>query len=212
LPAWRRRILLIGLPMAGGAGLVVHILADVSLPLAVGFLALCGAGLWVFVLSRLGPMARAGLRRQARVGLVAGLLGTFAYDLARYATVAVFSMSFKPFHVFSVFGEAFIGSGHSAALTFAVGMAYHISNGTFFGVAYTLTFRRPAIWTGVLWGIGLELCMATLYPSWLRIQALGEFLQVSAVGHVVYGSVLWLLAGAGIRQVQGLPRSAGGLR
>jgi hypothetical protein len=40
--------------------------------------------------------------------------------------------------------------------------------------------------------------MATLYPSWLRIQQFGEFLQVSALGHVVYGSVLGLVAAAGV--------------
>jgi len=77
-------------------------------------------------------------------------------------------------------------------------MAYHVCNGTFFGVAYTLVFRRPTWWTGALWGIGLELCMATLYPSWLRIVMLREFLEVSAIGHVVYGSVLGLVAAKGV--------------
>jgi hypothetical protein len=43
--------------------------------------------------------------------------------------------------------------------------------------------------------------MATLYPAWLRIQMLGEFLEVSALGHVVYGSVLGLVAGAGVRRL-----------
>ncbi len=194
----RPRLLLIGLPLAGGAGLVVHILAGASLPLAIATLAAGGGLAWALVLARLTAVARRSVRRRAALGMLAGLIGTLAYDLVRYATVAVFSMSFRPFHVFGLFGEAFIGSGHSRSLTFVVGALYHLSNGIFFGLAYTLVFRRPAWWTGALWGIGLELTMATLYPSWLRIQAWGEFLQVSAIGHVVYGSVLGLVAARGV--------------
>ena len=43
--------------------------------------------------------------------------------------------------------------------------------------------------------MGLELCMACLYPQWLRIKAFHEFLEVSAFGHVVYGTVLGILTG-----------------
>jgi hypothetical protein len=195
----RLRLLLIGLPFAGGAGLVLHILAGVSLPLAIVAFACGGAVLWILLLPRLTAAARQSVRRRALIGMTGGLAGTVAYDAARYGTVALFAMSFQPFHVLRVFGEAFIGTGHSAALTFAVGAAYHLSNGVFFGAAYGLAFRRYAWWSGLLWGIGLELCMATLYPAWLRIQMLGEFLQVSAVGHVVYGSVLGLVAAHQLR-------------
>jgi hypothetical protein len=204
-PRLRLRIMLLGLPMAGGAGLVVHILAGYSLGLAILALAVAGTAVWAAVWSRLGEASRRYVRRRASIGLVAGLVGTAAYDLARYGTVAAFSMSFSPFHVFGLFGEAFIGTGHSAALTFAVGTAYHIANGTFFGLAYTLVIRRPSWWTGALWGIGLEAVMALLYPSWLRIQVLREFLEVSAIGHVVYGSVLGLVAAAGIRRMMSEP-------
>jgi hypothetical protein len=201
LPALRRRILLIGLPMAGGAGLAVHILADYSLPLTIVVLAAAGALIWALLLSRMDGATRSALRRRAVVGLGAGLIGTLAYDLARYGVVALFAMSFQPFHVFAVFGELFIGGNHGAAITFAVGAAYHVSNGTFFGLAYTLVFRRPTWWTGALWGIALELCMVTLYPAWLRIVMLREFLEISAIGHVVYGSVLGIVAARGIRSM-----------
>jgi hypothetical protein len=190
LPRLRRRALLVGLPVAGGAGLVVHVVADVSLPAAIAVLASAGAGMWVLVARRLPPTTRRMLARRTRVGAGAGLLGTVAYDLTRYGLVAVWSLSFQPFHVFSVFGELFVGPDHAAAVLVLVGLAYHLANGTFFGVAYALVVRRPSWWTGALWGIGLELAMATLYPSWLRIQALGEFLEVSAAGHLVYGAVL----------------------
>jgi hypothetical protein len=197
----RRRILLIGLPMAGGAGLVVHILTDVSLPLAIGVLALLGAAVFGLLVSRMTVVARRALRRRAAVGLLAGLVATLAYDAARYGVVALFDMSFQPFHVFTVFGELFIGVDHPGWLIFAVGLLYHLSNGTFFGVAYTLVLRRPSWWTGALWGIGLEASMAMLYPAWLRIQMLREFLEISALGHVVYGVTLGLVALAGVRRI-----------
>jgi hypothetical protein len=194
LPRLRRRALLVGLPLAGGAGLVVHVVADLSLPLAIGALAGAGAGAWILVARRLPPATRRMLARRARVGAGAGLLGTVAYDLTRYGLVALWSLSFQPFHVFTVFGELFVGPDHAAGVLVLVGLAYHLANGTFFGVAYTLAVRRPSWWSGALWGIGLELIMATLYPSWLRIQALGEFLEVSAAGHLVYGAVLGAVA------------------
>ena len=194
LPGLRLRVLLIGLPLAGGAGLVLHILAATALPLGIAGLAVLGAAVWLTVTLRLRPEARRGLYQRARVGIAAGFAGTIAYDLARYGVTALFSLSFQPFHVFNVFGELFIGAGHREVTLFGVGFLYHLSNGTLFGVVYTLMIREPTWRTGALWGVALELCMAALYPSWLRIQMLAEFLEVSAIGHVVYGSVLGLVA------------------
>jgi hypothetical protein len=201
VPPPRLRLLFIGLPMAGGAGLVIHILAGFSLPLAIGVLVVAGGALWAWAWSRLSEPSRRYMRRRAAVGVVAGLVGVVAYDLARYGTVAAFSMSFQPFHVFTLFGEAFIGPGHSPMSTFAVGALYHVCNGTFFGLAYTLVIRRPSWWTGALWGMGLEVAMASLYPSWLRMEVLREFLEISILGHLVYGSVLGLAAAAGVRRM-----------
>jgi hypothetical protein len=66
-------------------------------------------------------------------------------------------------------------------------------NGVGLGVAYALVVKRPGPISGVLWGLGLELVMALLYPSWLRIRALEEFLTISIFGHVVYGFTLGML-------------------
>lgn len=202
LPTLRRRLALAGLPAATGAGLVVHILAGSSLLAAIAAVAAAGVGGWGFLLSRLDGATRATLRRRVRIGAVAGLCGTVAYDLARYGSVALFSLSFQPFHVFSVFGEALLGSDHSPALLLVAGTLYHVANGTFFGVTYTLILRRPSVFTGVLWGIALELCMASLYPAWLRIQMFREFLEVTAVGHVVYGAVLGAIAARGVQRMR----------
>jgi hypothetical protein len=191
----RRALLLLALPLAGGAGLAVHLLADVDLRLAVAALAGFGAAIWLVLVPRLPAARRATIRRRVAVGAGCGLLATGAYDAARYGLVALAQFSFEPFHVFALFGELFLGPGASPASRFAVGTLYHLLNGTGFGIAYLLAVRRPRVITGLVWGVLLELAMATLYPPWLRMQQLGEFLQVSAAGHLVYGSVLGGLAG-----------------
>jgi hypothetical protein len=186
----KHRVLLAALPLASGAGLVVYVLAGLSLPVAVATLAGLGSAVWGALLPRLRPQLRGDVRRRVAVGAVAGLVGTLGYDAARYGTVALSQFSFRPFHVFEVFGELFLGPAADQVTALAVGSLYHLTNGTCFGIAYLLVFRRPRPLTGMVWGAALELCMATLYPSWLRIQQWGEFLQVSATGHLVYGAVL----------------------
>ena len=195
----RRDLLLVVLPLATGAGLVIAILTDFSLPVAIAFVAAVGLYGWWIVLRTMTTAVRRGLRRRVAIGACAGFVGTLAYDTARYGVVALFDLSFQPFHVFAVFGELFIGATAPLPAQFVVGFLYHLTNGACFGIAYALTFKRPGIVTGILWGCGLELCMALLYPSWLRIIALGEFLEVSAIGHVVYGSVLGLIVGRLVR-------------
>lgn len=189
---WRLPLLL--LPFAGGAGLVMHILVDFSLPLAVATLVTIGALLWLWFSRSMPAAVRQRVRRHVQMGLGIGLLATAAYDAVRYGVVALWSFSFEPFHVIPIFGHLFVGAAAPEALAWVAGLAYHVGNGTGFGVAYVLLFRRPGALTGVVWGLGLELAMALLYPSWLRLTALGEFLTASMIGHVTYGCVLGLAA------------------
>ncbi|MDA3626807.1 hypothetical protein OU415_15285 [Saccharopolyspora sp. WRP15-2] len=186
--------LLASLPLAGGAGLAVHILAGISLPLAAGVIVLFGVGVWLLLLPRLRPRVRRQVGVRVGVGALSGAVATVAYDLARYGAASIFSLSFQPFHVIRLFGELFLGSGAPVGAAVAVGFLYHLSNGVCFGIVYALVFWRPGALTGIAWGIALELCMALLYPAWLRIAVLQEFLAVSAAGHVIYGAVLGVLA------------------
>jgi hypothetical protein len=189
---WRLPLLL--LPFAGGLGLVMHALADMSLSLAVAALVLIGTLIWLWFSRRAPADARQRVQRRCRMGLVIGLLATVAYDAVRYGAVALWSFSFEPFHVIPIFGHLFVGAAASEALAWVAGLIYHVGNGTGFGIAYVLLFRRPGPLTGVAWGLGLELAMALLYPSWLRLTALGEFLTASMIGHLTYGCVLGLAA------------------
>src|SRR4051794_34719848 len=103
LPRWDRRLLLVLLPVAGGAGLVAHVLVDVSLALAFAAIAGAGGVLAAVAWRRLSPPARRVLGARLRAGLVGGALGVIAYDAARYGLVALLQLSFQPFHVFEVF-------------------------------------------------------------------------------------------------------------
>ena len=121
---------------------------------------------------------------------MAGVLATASYDLARYGLVSMADFSFRPFHVFTRFGGLMVGRDAPTPLLYAVGIAFHVANGIGFAIGYTVIVRRSQRWSAVVFAFTLELCMALLCPSWLRMTALQEFLQVSILGHAVYGLVL----------------------
>jgi hypothetical protein len=181
--------------LASGLALVTYILSGISLAwtfgVAVGLALATGTVLW----RRTPPARRAGLVATVRAGMVAGVLATLAYDVARFALVRLTGMTFWPFDIFEIFGRALIGDGQPAGLTAAVGLTYHLVNGIGFATGYTVLLRRHSVVTGILWGLMLEALQLAFYPGWLQLRALGEFVQVSVFGHVVYGAVLGLVAG-----------------
>jgi hypothetical protein len=181
------------LPLATGAGLLGFLIARVSLWLGFVLIGLIGVGLVIGVWRRSGPAARANLLARARAGLFAGLIATACYDVSRYLLVTTFESSVWPFAAFPAFGGLLIGPTEPYDARLLAGTIFHIFNGVGFTVAYALFVRRPRILTGVLWALGLEALMLTLYPTWLDIKAIGEFTQMSMFGHVVYGIVLGAL-------------------
>lgn len=185
-----RRVLLFALPMATGSALAVNILAGVDLRLAVLGLICLGGGCFALALLGLTTPAREQLRHRIAVGAVAGVLATASYDSARYGLVSIADFSFQPFHVFTRFGGLMLGRDAPTPWLYIAGIAFHVANGIGFAIGYTVIVRRPQRWSAVVFAFALELCMALLYPSWLRMTALQEFLQVSILGHAVYGLVL----------------------
>jgi len=185
-----KRLLLGALPLASGAALLVHVFAQVSLGLtllAAGVIvALAAAALW----ARLPPSARAEVARRVRVGALAGLLATVAYDGVRWVVVNVFHYTFWPFDIYPIFGHAIGGADLAGGWAIALGVLYHYLNGVAFAVAYTILFGATGWWAGILWALGLEALMLGVYPGWLHPRALGEFVSVSMIGHLAYGSVL----------------------
>ena len=123
------------------------------------------------------------------------MAATLAYDLCRLAIVHVFSVEFWPFDVFTRFGQLLVGDSFPSPLVTMVGTVYHYVNGIGFAVAYVLFVRRPRVLTALLWAGVLETFMVSLYPGWLDLKALKEFISISVAGHLAYGLVLGLTAG-----------------
>jgi hypothetical protein len=195
-PTIAGRSLLAVLPLSTGVAVLFYLLTDISLPLTAGVLVLLGAGATAGVRQRLSPVGRRYVAERTKVGLQAGLAATAVYDVARYVIVAVADMSLEPFKTFALFGQTFVGEGASTTTQYAVGTVYHVVNGLGFAVAYTVFFVRPRIATALLWAGVLELATILLYPSWLRLTAMGELATVSVLGHVAYGLTLGVTAKA----------------
>jgi hypothetical protein len=112
--------------------------------------------------------------------------------------VTVLHFTFWPFDIFSIFGRLLVGDNAPTAITTGVGILYHYANGIGFAIAFVFLFRRPGVLSGLVWAAMLEFFMVSLYPSWLNLKALDEFLSVSIVGHTIYGLVLGSVARYGV--------------
>ena len=61
---------------------------------------------------------------------------------------------------------------------------------------------RYAAFSGAAWGLFLETFQLTLYPQWLGISLIDEFVRISALSHVAYGVSLGMLVRWGLRKRQ----------
>jgi hypothetical protein len=189
---------------AGFSGLAVLGYILTPMPLLITQLAaLCVAfvGLGV-VLRRASPAIVRELWRTARAGIIAGVVATFVYDVARTSLSLLDPSPYNPFEAIRQFGIGIVGIDAGTTTIMGVGWAVHLLNGMSFGVIYAmfardhLTAMRTAILSGMAWGVALELIQSILYPGWLGISTvLGEFLLISGAGHLIYGATL----GFGVR-------------
>jgi hypothetical protein len=183
-------LLLAALPLASGAALIVHVLTSISLGVALVGAGIIVTGVGTLTWMCLPSMARTEIVQRAKVGLIAGFLATIAYDVSRWLIVTLFHDTFAPFDVFPIFGHAIAGTNLSPAVATTIGILYHYTNGILFAVAYAILLAPRGWWTGIFWALGLEVLMLTVYPGWLHPAPFEEFLSVSILGHVAYGSVL----------------------
>jgi hypothetical protein len=180
--------------LASGAALVVYIVSGISLRWTFIGLGLAATTVLVLALRRMPPHRRSFVRRRLAVGAVAGLAATLAYDAVRYGLVEFAGLRIRPFEAWRLFGLALTDTDLPPAVVFAAGTAFHLCNGVAFGIAYTLAFGQRGPVAGIIWALVLETFMVSLYPGWLGLKALDEFLSVSVAGHLAYGSVLGYLA------------------
>lgn len=198
----RRSVVVIGIAaLFSGIALLANIILGLSLP--VGLLTaavVLGAALALTVV-RADAVERRHSWGVARAGILAGLGATVVYDLTRAVLGRLDPSPFDPFGAIRIFGTLLVGVDAPPLSIMAAGFALHFVNGTCFGLSYAALFGRDgqrssssAVVTGISWGLFLELFQATLYPDWLRIAALREFLLISSLGHVAFGLSLGLLA------------------
>jgi len=183
-------LLLAALPLASGAALIVHVLTTISLGVALIGAGIIVIGAGTLAWMRLPSMARTEIAQRAKVGLIAGLLATITYDVSRWLIVTVFHDTFMPFHVFPIFGYAIAGTNLNPDVATTIGTLYHYANGVLFAVAYAILLAPCAWWIGIFWALGLEALMLSIYPGWLHPSPFEEFVSISMLGHVAYGSVL----------------------
>ncbi|MDR6226334.1 hypothetical protein [Desmospora profundinema] len=190
----RQQLMLAALFTGSGAALLVYILSGISL-LATFFVTVLGAVLIGSLIWRKATdHKRKSLKALVKVGLLSGVLATLAYDLSRYLLVTLTPMTVWPFEAFMVFGQAFVGEEVRGPGIFMLGTVYHVINGLTFAIAYAIAFARKGIWAGLTWALLLEALMLTVYPGWLRIDQIGQFVGMSIFGHVFYGLVLGVAA------------------
>lgn len=191
-----------------GVALLLNILGGVSLALAL----LVMTALLLLVLAAVMRISSAESRgwmlRTVAAGIGVGLSATLIYDLTKTLLSQLDPSPFDPFHVIAVFGALIVGSDADPAMITAAGTAFHLLNGTAFGVAYLFLFARDgrtslrrALLTGVGWGLFLETFQLTLYPGWLDIRLYQEFATISALSHIVYGATLGLIGRSVLRRI-----------
>jgi hypothetical protein len=188
------RALLTSIFLGSGAALVAYILSGISLLWTFVAFVSVSVVILAVALQKMSDANRSMILIRVAVGAVSGLAATLAYDLVRLSLVEFGRLDLRPFETWRMFGVGLVGGAKSDASAMAAGTAFHFYNGVTFGIAYTIAFGRRGAWAGILWALALEAIMVSLYPSWLDMKALGEFLSVSVIGHIVYGSVLGSMA------------------
>jgi hypothetical protein len=189
------RVILSALFLSTGYALLIYILSGISFPATLCTILVTA----ILVFSLLWKKSKQkGANEQIRALLIcgfwSGLAATLLYDASRFLLIWLTGIQFWPFDIFTIFGQSVLQTGAKTAPVIITGIAYHLANGVGFGIAYTILFGSRGIWAGLAFAFCLELLMVTVYPGWLGLKALGEFLQVSVFGHIVYGVTLGWLA------------------
>lgn len=182
--------------LATGAALLAYIASGISLAVTALSAGAIAVAVTRSAWQRASPAGRASMRRAAYAGVLSGVAATAAYDVSRFLLIEITGIAFWPFDIFAVFGRALVGATATGCWVEALGLGYHVANGIGFALSYTLLLGRRGVWAGIGWALALEVLMVSVYPGWLGLQALDEFLQVSIFGHLIYGAVLGYTARA----------------
>jgi hypothetical protein len=191
------RYVAVSLGLFSGVAMLLHIIASISLPLALAMTAAVVIVLLTGVFRSVDSAGRAWIARTISVGAASGVAATITYDAVKAVLSQLDPSPYNPFEAIRVFGTLLLGSSAPPAMTMLAGTGLHLLNGTSFGIAYTLmvaprggsTLTRAALY-GIGWGLFLEMFQLMLYPGWLNVRYYTEFATISALSHVVYGLTL----------------------
>ncbi len=197
--AVRLRLVSAGALSLGGAALLLHAAGWVSFQFVIAF---GGPGAIVVLLS---AMARARaeddvLLHRLGVGLLGGLAGTVAYDLARAGLLVTGVFGNSAFVAIPIFGSLMTGQPPSAPAAIAGGWIYHFWNGIAFAGMYGIAAGRAHWGYGVLFGMLLETLYMGAIPPLTRVSADPAFMATSVLGHGVYGAVVGMVCQRRIRE------------
>jgi hypothetical protein len=195
MPRLRDRAALALPPLSTGAAVVVTILVVEDSLLWPSVVLATGTGITAIVVAwRLPAVQRRAVARRVRIGLVAGVAATAAYDVVRWLLVIATPWSVDPFAAFPLFGTLLLGPDAGPAAAWVAGTLFHAANGLGFAVGYTVIVRRPGLISAVVWAVALEVFTILLYPDWLGVAKVGELVSVSALGHLAFGLTLGWIA------------------
>jgi hypothetical protein len=181
--------------LSSGLALIFSIIFGISLSITLGLLLSTSIAMISLRVLSSENYYRKLIKKQIRVGFIAGILATAGYDISRAIVVVGLDLKFEPFRTWYIFGELILGQHSDRLYLFLVGFTYHLLNGIAFSIAYCLLLGDRNWKYGVIWAFGLEIVMFLVYPTWLNLgKVIGEFTVVSVIGHACYGLILGLVS------------------
>jgi hypothetical protein len=134
---------------------------------------------------------RRDVRDAIMVGAFAGLLATFAYDIAR---IPFLLAGVRVFITHDAYGIWIAEAELSSRFTHALGWAYHFSNGISFGVIYALFMRGEHWGLAVLYALMLEtINLLTPFSAVFGISRNWLAIGILYLGHLAFGVVLGVI-------------------
>jgi hypothetical protein len=177
----------VGCALSSGIALVVAIVSHTNLAMACTFIVVPAFIAFVAMTVMVRRDEQALFFHRLRAGLLAGALGTAAYDGLRFAVESAGLSSAGTFRAIKVFGWGLTGQELDSAPALVAGWSFHVLNGVGFALAYVMVMAGRRLYWAVLYAMVLEVAMVTLYPGWLDMTPSSEFLTLSVLGHVGYG-------------------------
>lgn len=154
---------------------------------APGAVALLGIAVWAST-----RKTGSDVHKLLSVALLAGLVGTLAYDLFRVPFVVVGGL--RLLSPIESYGVLLVNTSASSGLTDFAGWSYHFSNGVGFAVTYAALARgRHWVW-GVVWAMILETgTLVTPFANDYDLAGKWDVIAIAYAAHIPYGMALGLL-------------------